>query len=179
MFIGILPLVLSPNRTNIKFKQFLSVLMIMIGVPLFIFKLVMVLKYQKDDAKFQDKLDMWKFLGVYGDKPGVSCAIDFIQIMICSLLVWHYSDQKKQACKRLMFINRLDYQTEIKLHHPYFGRKHKLVYIIAYLTFLVDAFVMIAVPQLVTILILIGVMLAWESIVNKRHILQIVSIRIV
>ena len=48
MFLGILPLVLSNNQTNIKFKWFLSCLMLIVAVPLFIFKLVMIIKYNRD-----------------------------------------------------------------------------------------------------------------------------------
>ena len=48
MFLGILPLVLSNNQTNIKFKWFLSCLMLVVAVPLFIFKLVMIIKYNRD-----------------------------------------------------------------------------------------------------------------------------------
>ena len=48
MFLGILPLVLSSNQTNIKFKWFLSCLMLIVAVPLFIFKLVMIIKYNRD-----------------------------------------------------------------------------------------------------------------------------------
>ena len=52
MFLGILPLVLSSNVTNIKFKRFLWILMLCLAVPLFIFKLVMVVKYSQDPTKF-------------------------------------------------------------------------------------------------------------------------------
>ena len=43
MFLGNLPLVLSHNTTNIKFKWFMCFMMLVSAVPLFIFKLVMII----------------------------------------------------------------------------------------------------------------------------------------
>ena len=92
MFLGILPLVLSQNSTNIKFKWFMCCLMLVSGLPLFIFKLVMIIQYNKDTSKFDTRNDMWKFLGVFTDKPGVTLTIDILQMIISSLLIWHMND---------------------------------------------------------------------------------------
>lgn len=67
MFMGLLPLVLSSNQTNIKFKGFLCCLMLVLALPLFLFKLVMIIQYRRDPTKFDQKEDMWKFLGVFTD----------------------------------------------------------------------------------------------------------------
>ena len=78
MFLAILPLVLSVNQTNIRIKWFLCCLMLLVAVPLFIFKLVMILKYNDNPEKFQAKEEMWKFLGVYGGYPGATLSIDLL-----------------------------------------------------------------------------------------------------
>ena len=109
MFLAMLPLLLSANQTNIKMKWFLCCLMILITGIMFIFKLVMIIKYNRDPAQFEEKEEMWKFLGVYGVYPGVTLTIDLIQMVICSVLVWHLNDQRKQATKRLRVLTRLDY----------------------------------------------------------------------
>jgi len=54
MFLGMLPIVLSSNNTNIKFKQFLCCLMVIVALPLFIFKLVMIIKFNRDPSKFNN-----------------------------------------------------------------------------------------------------------------------------
>ena len=64
---------------------------------------------------------------------------------------------------------RLDYQTEIKLHHPYFGRKHMFCFTIAYSMYLLDTFIMLSVPQLIIISLLIVFMLFWRDLVVGRH----------
>ena len=78
MFLGMLPIVLSSNNTNIKFKQFLCCLMVIVALPLFIFKLVMIIKFNRDPKKFnnEQKSEMWKFLGVFSDQPWITLVID-------------------------------------------------------------------------------------------------------
>jgi hypothetical protein len=92
MFLGILPFVLSSNLTNIKFKWFLCCLMVCLAIPLFFFKLVMIVKYRNDPTKFEEKNEMWQFLGVFDDQPALTLIIDALQVIICGCLIYHLSD---------------------------------------------------------------------------------------
>ena len=92
MFLGLLPMLISSNSTNVKFKLFLCCLMLTVALPLFVFKLVMIIQYNKDATKFDQHNDVWKFLGVFCTYPGVTLSIDLIQAVISSLLIWHLSD---------------------------------------------------------------------------------------
>ena len=94
MFLGILPLVLTNNQTNIKFKWFLCWLQLLLAIPLFIYKLWMIVKFKRnpDSTKYDQNEEMWNFLGVYGSWSWVTLVIDVIQILICAILVWHLKD---------------------------------------------------------------------------------------
>jgi len=92
MFMGILPLVLSSNQTNIKFKWFLCCLMVILAFPLFVFKLVMIIKFRDDPTKFDQKNEMWQFLGVFEDQPALTLVIDVLQMLICGCLIYHLND---------------------------------------------------------------------------------------
>ena len=70
----------------------MSFLMLIIALPLFIFKLVMIIKYKKHPENFEDKEEMWKFLGVYTNNAAVTLIIDVFQMVITLLLIWHLSD---------------------------------------------------------------------------------------
>ena len=74
---------------------------------------------------------------------------------------------------------RLDYQTEIKLHHPYFGRKYMICFVIAYSLYLLDTFIMMAIPQLVIITLLIVLMILWKKLVVAQHRVLIVLLRFI
>lgn len=177
MFLGILPLILSANQTNIKFKWFLCILMIIMAVPLAVWKGAMAYQYKQDPTKFDKKTELWKFLGIFSDQPGITIVIDIMQIVICSMLVWHYSDQVKQAGKRATFLARLEFQTEIKLHHPHFGRKWQFLLTTSLLVFLLDAFVLLSIPQLAVIVLMIFLMFTWKALVQARSKALLVIIR--
>ena len=51
-----------------------------------------------------------------------------------------------------MIIQKQDYQTDVKLHHPVFGRRHEAMYVIAILMFLADALILLTFVQLITLL---------------------------
>ena len=95
MFLGMLPLVLSINQTNIKFKQFLCCLMVVVALSLFIFKLVMIIQFNRDPSQFDNESEMWKFLGVFSDQPWATLVIDIFQICICGILIFHLNDQRE------------------------------------------------------------------------------------
>ena len=73
----------------------------------------------------------------------------------------------------------MDYQTEIKLHHPYFGRKYMICFTIAYCLYLLDTFIMMAIPQLIVITSLIFLMLLWKKLVLSQHRMLIVLLRFI
>lgn len=179
MFMGLLPLVLSSNQTNIKFKGFLCCLMLVLALPLFVFKLVMIIQYRHDPTKFDEKEDMWKFLGVFTDQPVITLLIDIFQMIVCVCLIFHLKDQKEQAIKRVTVVDRLKMQTKIKLYHPYFGQKHKAIFKITFAMFLADTFILMSALQLFVLLVLIVQMLFWRRIVCERHPAQIVLLRII
>ena len=52
--------------------------MIILAFPLSIFKSVMILKYKDDKSRFEDKPDLWKFVGVYNRYPGLSVTVDLV-----------------------------------------------------------------------------------------------------
>ena len=121
--------------------------MILIAIPLFIFKVTEIVKYNRDPEPFKEKEEMWNFLGIFGDYPALTLIVDLIQIVICSILVWHFNDQKKQANRwKQTNFNRLDMQTEIKLYHPYFGRKWRGILIMSLSLYIIDTFIMLSVP---------------------------------
>ena len=65
------------------------------------------------------------------------------------------------------------------MHHPYFGARYKLVFTITYVLYLIDAFIMMSVPQLFFIVLLITMMIFWEQIVVQKHIMLIVITRLI
>lgn len=85
---------------------------------------------------------------------------------ICGILIFHLNDQRMQAAQRLTVLDRLIFQTSIKLYHPYFGSKHKAIFLIAYVMFLIDTFIMLTVIQLFVLSMLIVLLLFWDRIVN-------------
>jgi len=179
MFLGMFPCVLSANQTSIKFKVFLSLLMIVIGLAFIVYKSVMIYRYNRDPAPFEAKQGMWRFLGVYGGNTFLTLSIDICQVLICAVLAWHLNDQRKQASRRLTVVARLDYQTEIKLHHPYFGRRWKVNLFLTLLLFLFDTFVMLSFPQLIIVVLLTVLMLFWHLLVAAKHKTILVVIRVV
>lgn len=100
-------------------------------------------------------------------------------MIICGCLIYHLKDQKEQAVKRISVIDRLKIQTEIKLYHPYFGKKHKSIFKITFAMFLIDTFILMSAAQLFVLSVLIVLMLFWGRIVNQRHPAQIVLLRII
>lgn len=83
-----------------------------------------------------------------------------------------------------MTLKRLELQTEIKLYHPYFGRKWKPVLLLTLSLYLVDTFIMMSVPQLLVVVLLISIVLFWKQIGSVKHpamscmvkLIQIISI---
>ena len=77
--------------------------MLLLAIPLFIYKLCMIVKFKRSDdsTKYDQNDEMWKFLGIYSSWSWVTLLIDVIQMLICGMLIWHLSDQSKQAVKRL------------------------------------------------------------------------------
>lgn len=71
----------------------------------------------------------------------------------------------------------MNMQTKIKLHHPIFGDKNMICFFISYGLYLLDAFVMMSVPQLLIITLLLVLMFFWNHIVVKRSVALYVLIR--
>ena len=65
------------------------------------------------------------------------------------------------------------------MHHPYFGARYKLLFIITYILYMIDAFILMAIPQLLTIILLITLMLFWEQIVINKHVTLIIMVRLI
>ena len=64
-----------------------------------------------------------------------------------------------------------DYQTEIKLLHPLFGRKHETIYTVAVLLFVADSLVLLTFVQLVLMLsILLSLMMVYFSVEKFKQI---------
>ena len=52
--------------------------MILMAFPLFIFKAVMIVKYNRDPTSFEEKEELWQFLGIFGDYPVLTLLVDVI-----------------------------------------------------------------------------------------------------
>lgn len=95
-----------------------------------------------------DILDLYHFFGVWENQGFKTFAVDSAQLVICILYVFHYQNQLQQAIKRDTMLAKQDYQTEVKLLHPLFGRKHSAVYVVAMVLYLSDSLVLLTYIQL-------------------------------
>ena len=105
---GMLPMILTREITKIKLKWFLSCLICLISVPFFIAKLVMMIKYNRDPGQHKDSMFM-HLLGVYEGMTIPMLIIDIVVGLIIFILIFHYSNQKKQALTRITIGARQDY----------------------------------------------------------------------
>jgi hypothetical protein len=76
-----------------------------------------------------------------------------------------------------------DYQTEIKLLHPLFGRKHETIYVFATLLFVADSLVLLTFVQLILMFSILFILFMvyfsvgqWKSIDTRREVLRFMQI---
>lgn len=154
---GILPILLSEKRGHVKCKSYLAFFMIFLAVISLALKGYYYHHLKQNPVTDLHKIDEYRFFGIWANKVFKTFGVDSLQLLICVAYVYHYQSQLEHVAGREKLGVRQDYQTEVKLLHPLFGRKNDSLYVFTITLYLADSLALLTVVQLA---IMLGVLFA-------------------
>ena len=70
-------------------------------------------------------------------------------------------------------------QKDVKLHHPLFGNKHKSYFVLVCALYIIDAFLIPNMIQLLVTMLMLIILYLWNIIVKRDHWTRMVIIRFI
>ena len=159
-FLAILPWLLTDLKGKIMNKFYAAVLMVAL-CPILLFMKIWIYCQLTDTKHLSTNMEM--ALGVFPNQWTKTFLNDILVLVFSGLLVLHYVNQLKHAEARLTYKKNLMYQTVIKLHHPFFDKCGRGIFIVAYSLFFVDTLVYQTFVQLVILIVLLRFLHMWST----------------